>query len=195
MIVGAAGIGRPCAFCARRSVVVGIQCDRSAVELLDRPGELVPSPALRTLIALFAIDVFGEVRSIAGRRAFPTTCADRTIVMFDSRAVAAFVSLPNAGSIRVDVNRARALRINDLDIAVFKFDPIGVQTKRCCGSRASATAAAAAPARRVTIRAIIWVDVWIDISSKRRPAGSKRFAIPNRFAVSNRFAISHRITP
>jgi hypothetical protein len=122
------------------------------------------------LIALVAIEVFGEVRSIAGRRALRATAADRAIFVFDSTGVAANVSLPDAGTIRVDLDRARALRVDDLDIAFFEFDSIGIQTKRCGGSRSSATASAAAAAWRIAIGPIIRVDVRIDVSSGCRSA-------------------------
>ena len=142
-------------------------------------------PAFRTLIAFVAIDVFGEVHSIARRTALSPTASDRPIVVFDSSDAATIVTLPNAGTVRVDVNGSRALRIDDSDVAFFELDLVGVDAKRRGGSRSAAPASAAPPSRRITVGAIIGVDIRIDISPEDRPARSQWFAISNWIAAAN----------
>ena len=159
---GSIAIDRPFTFWgpgplrARRYVfVVRIDSHRRAVQLLDRPGELVATAALRTLVVVVDIDALSERRADDPLGPVPAITSDRTLDGLVSFAPATHVSVFAAVPVGIGFDRARRRCIDDLDVGVCWVETIAIDTHRRCGGRTSATATAAAAARRLAIRAVI----------------------------------------
>ena len=148
----------------RRILVVGLERDWLAVELLNRSRELVAPAYFRTLISFIAIDVVAESRTFGPVGSFGALAANWALRPFMLVNPTAYIA-PTSKTIGLDSGRAAYAGVDDLDITIFavKAFAIGARRKGC--TRASASASAAAPARCIDVAAIIDIDICVDVLS------------------------------